>query len=153
MENLSTQQTLRLIKQKCQQRNLNFTIKRSKVLQVMLLAKKAVSAYDIVDAYHAKYQQKISAISVYRMLDFLMEAQLIHKLLSSSQFIVCSHITCNHVHKMPMLLICNQCHQVEEVEIGDGLPPVLKKSILPTGFLSQDQQLELHGTCLICQKL
>lgn len=153
MSDKNRQQTLQVVKQWCQQSDLTLTTKRSNVLQLMLVAEKALSAYDIVDNYVAQYQQKISAVSVYRMLDFLIKAGLVHKLSSSSQYIVCSHITCTHTHKMPMLLICNDCHQVEEIEIGNGLPPTLKKSLASTGFQLQDKQLELHGICLACQNL
>jgi Fur family zinc uptake transcriptional regulator len=144
-------ETLRLIKKSCQQNDLNFTIKRSNVMQLMLVEEKSLSAYDIVDAYHIQFRQKISPVSVYRMLDFLIEAQLIHKLSSNGQYIACSHITGSHSHEIFMLLICNSCHQVEEVEIDNGLPPTLAKSMAHTGFQLKDKQLELQGICLACQ--
>jgi Fur family zinc uptake transcriptional regulator len=153
MSNKSIQQTLQLVKQLCQQRDFNLTTKRSNVLRLMLVAEKALSAYDIVDRYAVQYHQKISAVSVYRMLDFLIKAGLVHKLSSNSQYIVCSHIGCTHTHKMPMLLICDDCHGVEEVEIGNSLPPTLKKNMASTGFQLHDKQLELHGICLACQNL
>ncbi len=153
MTDKNTQQTLKFVKQVSQQSGLNFTTKRSNVLQLMLAAKKTLSAYDIVDGYSVQYQQKISAVSVYRMLDFLINAGFVHKLSSNSQYIVCSHITCSHAHETPMLLICNSCHQVDEVAIGNELLPVLKKSAVSSGFQLQDQQLELHGICKPCQNL
>lgn len=153
MTDKNIQQTLQLVKQASQQSGLKFTTKRSNVLQLMLVAKKALSAYDIVDSYSVQYQQKISAVSVYRMLDFLINAGLVHKLSSNSQYIVCSHITCSHAHEMPMLLICNSCHQVDEVEIGNELSPALKKRAISSGFQLQDKQLELHGVCQSCQNL
>ena len=153
MTDKNTQQTLQFAKQVSQQNGLKFTIKRSNVLQLMLVSKKALSAYDIVDDYFVQYQQKISAVSVYRMLDFLINAGLVHKLSSNSQYIVCSHITCSHAHETPMLLICNSCHQVGEVAIGNELLPALKKSAASSGFQLQDKQLEFHGTCKVCQSL
>ena len=153
MTDKTTQKTLQVAKQMSQQNGLKFTTKRSNVLQLMLEAKKALSAYDIVDDYSVQYQQKISAVSVYRMLDFLINAGLVHKLSSNSQYIVCSHITCSHAHETPMLLICNNCHQVDEVAIGNDLLPALKKSAAPSGFQLQNKQLEFHGICKACQEL
>lgn len=151
MSDKKRQQTLQKVKQFCQQRGLKLTAKRSNVLQLMLTEKKGLSAYDIVDRYLVQYQQKISPVSVYRMLDFLIATGLIHKLSSDSQYIACSHITCSHRHKMPLLLICNSCHQVEEVAVAKELSPALENNIVSTGFQLQDKQLELHGICQNCQ--
>lgn len=151
MTDKNTQQTLQFVKQVSQQTGLKLTTKRSNVLQLILMAKKALSAYDIVDGYSIQYQQKISAVSVYRMLDFLINAGLVHRLSSNSQYIACSHITCSHAHETPMLLICNNCNQVDEVAIGNELLPALKKSAATSGFQLQDKQLELHGICKACQ--
>jgi len=119
----TTQQTLQFAKQVSQQNGLKFTTKRSNVLQLMLIAKEALSAYDIIDSYAAQYQQRISAVSVYRMLEFLINAGLVHKLSSNRQYIACLHITCSHAYQTPMLLICNRCHKVDEAAIGNKLLP------------------------------
>ena len=145
------QQTLQIIKQQCQQQGLSFTTKRRNVMQLLLEADKSMSAYDIADTYQRNYRQKISAVSVYRMLDFLIKAQSVHKLLSSNKYMACSHITCQHVHEVPLLLICNTCSQVKEFGIGKSLPSKLKEIMVSTDFKLQDQQLELHGLCADCQ--
>jgi len=147
------QQTLQLIKQQCQQQGLNFTVKRTNVMQILLEAGNALSAYDIADTYYANYKQKISAVSVYRMLDFLSEAQAVHKLLSSNKYIACSHSTCQHAHGVPLFLICDSCSHVEEMGVGESLPSQLKALILSTDFKIQDNQLELHGACSNCHEV
>jgi len=148
----NTQQTLQLIKQQCQQQGLSFTTKRTHVMRVLLEANKALSAYDIADTYYANYQQKISPVSVYRMLDFLIEAELVHKLLSSNKYLACSHSICQHAHEMPLFLICDACSEVKEIGIGASLPSSLKKLLVSENFKMQDKQLELHGACSNCQK-
>lgn len=147
------QKTLQIIKQQCQQQGLSFTTKRTNVMRVILEADEALSAYDIADAYRSKYKQKISPVSIYRMLDFLIEAQSVHKLLSSNKYIACSHTTCQHTHEMPLFLICDACSQVKEVGIGESLPSQLQQLMASTSFKAQDKQLELHGACSNCQKL
>ncbi len=151
--NKNTQEILQAAEKQCQKHDLRFTNKRSSVLQLMLLENKPLSAYDIMADYKTQYNQNISAVSVYRMLDFLIQAQLVHKLSSSSQYIVCSHITCHHTHETPQLLICDTCHQVEEIGIGTLLTSELEANIAATGFKLQRQQLELHGVCSSCQNL
>ncbi len=149
----NTQQILQLVQQRCQQKNLRLTSKRSNVLQLMLDENKPLSAYDIMASYQIYFQESISVVSIYRMLNFLIQAQLIHKLLSSNKYLVCSHITCSHVHEIPQFLICNTCHQVEEVGIGKSLVSELEANIVSTGFKLQRQQLELYGICSDCQHL
>lgn len=151
--NKNTQKILQAAQKQCLKHDLRFTSKRSNVLQLMLHENKPLSAYDIMADYKTQYNQSISAVSVYRMLDFLIHAQLVHKLASSSQYIVCSHITCHHAHETPQLLICDTCHQVEEIGIGTLLTSELEANIAATGFKLQHQQLELHGVCSSCQKL
>jgi len=147
------QQTLQAIKQQCQQQGLSFTTKRSNVMQLLLEADKAMSAYDIADAYQHHYRQKISPVSVYRMLDFLIKIQSAHKLLSSNKYMACSHISCQHVHEAPLLLICNACSQVNELGVGKSLSSRLKEIIVSTDFKLEDLQLELHGLCADCQNV
>ncbi len=144
------QQTLQSAKKQCQQQGLRFTAKRSNVLKLMLFEDKPLSAYDIMDVYKASYNENISAVSIYRMLEFLIDAQFVHKLLTSSQYIACSHIRCQHKHETPKLLICDRCHQVEEVSLGKSLASELELKIAATGFTLRHQQLELHGICTRC---
>ncbi len=144
------QQTLQVAQKQCQQQGLRFTEKRSNVLQLILHEDKPLSAYDIMDAYKARYNENISAVSIYRMLDFLIHAQFVHKILSSSQYIACSHIRCQHKHEAPKLLICDRCHQVEEVSLSKSLASELELKIATTGFTLHRQQLELHGVCTRC---
>ncbi len=151
MSDNNSQQILQVAQQQCQQQGLRFTTKRSNVLWLMLLEEKPLSAYHIMDIYKARYHQNISAVSVYRMLDFLIEAQFVHKLQSGSQYIVCSHISCQHAHEIPKLLICDSCHQVEEINTGKSLASELEMTIAKTGFKLHTQQLELHGLCTRCQ--
>lgn len=151
MSDNAVQQILQAAALQCQQQGLRFTTMRNNTLQLMLKQGEPLSAYDIMAIYKRRYQQDISAVSVYRMLDFLMQAQLVHKLLSSSQYITCSHIACQHAHEIPQLLICDRCHQVEEISAGDSLVSELEATAVGTGFKLHAQQLELHGICAHCQ--
>lgn len=151
MSDKTTEEVLQFAQQHCQQQGLRLTVKRSNVLQVMLDEAKPLSAYDIMAAYQAHFNQSISVVSIYRMLEFLIQARLVHKLLSSKQYLVCSHIRCSHAHKVPMFLICDNCNQVEEVGIKKSLVSELKANIVSTDFKLQDQQLELHGICSDCR--
>ena len=135
----------------CSRTGLRLTDKRCKVLKILLQTAKPLSAYDIADQFKSVYAGSLSAMSAYRMLDFLMQANLVHKLETSNQYLACSHIRCEHEHELPQFLICDQCHTVKEIGLGKQLLKELKVSIENTGFVLSSQQLELHGLCEACQ--
>lgn len=135
----------------CQQSGGRLTDKRRNVLLVLLRAQMPLSAYEIVDKYKEQFDDNIPAMSVYRMLNFLLEADLVHKLETTNQFLACSHIACEHKHEVPQFLICDKCHAVSEVSVHQQIISELKNSIEKTGFMMASQQLELHGICPSCQ--
>ncbi len=136
----------------CLQSGLRLTKKRRNVLQILLQEEEPLSAYDIVERYKKTIAEPLSAMSAYRMLDFLLAAGLVHKLETTNQYLACSHIICEHQHQIPQFLICDQCHKVEEVGLCKQLLDELKASIENTGFSLLSQQLELHGLCANCKK-
>jgi len=133
----------------CSRTGLRMTDKRCKVLKILLQAAEPLSAYEIADQFTV-FSESLSAMSAYRMLDFLMQAGLVHKLETSNQYLACSHISCEHEHELPQFLICDQCHTVKEIGLGKQLLKELKGSIENTGFVLSSQQLELHGVCKGC---
>lgn len=128
------------------------TDKRRNILLVMLQAEVPLSAYDIVDRYKTNFGETLAAMSAYPMLHALMEANLVHKLETTNQYMACSHITCEHEHEIPQFLICDRCHVAKEVGVRKQVMSELKASIEKTGFTLSNQQLELHGLCVNCKK-
>jgi Fur family zinc uptake transcriptional regulator len=142
--------SLQKAQSECNRSGLRLTDKRCKVLKILLQASEPMSAYDIADQFKYIFSESLSAMSAYRMLDFLMQANLVHKLETSNQYLACSHISCEHDHELPQFLICDQCHTVKEIGLGKQLLKELKVSIENTGFVLFSQQLELHGVCVVC---
>lgn len=144
-------QALQKAHSECSRSGLRLTDKRCNVLKVLLQAREPLSAYDIADHYRSEIGESLSAMSAYRMLDFLLQAGLAHKLETTNQYVACSHITCDHEHQVPQFLICDRCHTVKEVGVRRQLLHELKASIESSGFVLSSQQLELHGLCQRCQ--
>jgi len=90
-------------------------------------------------------------MSVYRMLKFLMQENLVHKLSLTNKYIACSHIACNHEHNIPQFLICDSCEQIQEVGVNKDIIQALRSSVENAEFSLNSPQLELHGTCKDCQ--
>ncbi len=149
MNNIET--ALEKAHSQCKRSGLKLTDKRCNVLKILLQSGEPLSAYDIADHYRSQIGEPLSAMSAYRMLDFLLQAGLVHKLETTNQYVACSHIACKHEHQVPQFLICDRCHSVKEVGLRKPLLNELKASIENTGFSLFSQQLELHGLCRQCR--
>ncbi len=145
-------QTLQAAQQHCQDKGLQFTNKRSEILELILQSDKPLSAYDIINIYQKQFAKVIASVSVYRILDFLIDAQLVHKLQSSNKYFVCAHIRCTHAHQLSQFLICDRCHQVREIDMQPMLTKMLKEAVSTVDFQLIDKAIELHGICFNCQQ-
>jgi Fur family zinc uptake transcriptional regulator len=145
-------QILKKSQEVCALTGAKLTNKRKNVLTVLLSSSTPLSAYDIVEKYRTQFNEVLPVMSVYRMLDFLIQEKLVHKLETAGQYMICAHITCDHPHEMPQFLICDHCHTVKEIGIKEPIMLELERSIQSTGFTMDKKQLELHGFCEHCQK-
>ncbi len=135
----------------CALAGVKLTDKRKNVLVVLLGSSTPLSAYEVVERYKTQFGEMLPVMSVYRMLDFLIQEKLVHKLETASQYMSCAHIACDHQHETPQFLICDHCGSVKEIGIKKHIMAELERSIQNTGFALAHQQLELHGVCKHCQ--
>jgi Fur family zinc uptake transcriptional regulator len=137
----------------CKESKVKLTDKRRNILSVLLSNDgRPMSAYNVADCYKEYFSSTIQVMSVYRMLDFLVEEDLAHKLESTNQYIACSHIACEHEHKTAQFLICDECQSVDEVILKEDVKSAIDKSVESKGFHIQQSQLELHGLCDRCSQ-
>lgn len=135
----------------CVEQGARLTQKRKQILMILLETDAPRSAYEVAELYRQQTQENIPVMSVYRMLDFLMQYSLVHKLSSTNKFIACSHIACEHSHQTPQFLICDKCQKVSEIGIDKKVINALEKSVGDKHFQLSGPQLELHGVCERCQ--
>ncbi|MEZ9903069.1 Fur family transcriptional regulator [Vibrio breoganii] len=138
---------------KCKQNGGQLTEKRKKILLCLTGTQKALSAYEVADLYKEQYGQSMSPMSVYRILDFLQEQGLIHRLQIANKYISCMHITCAHSHETAQFLICSNCFKVKEVSIDPTLISELRQNVADAGFVFASQQLEVNCLCEDCKNL
>jgi Fur family zinc uptake transcriptional regulator len=136
----------------CAEVGVRLTAKRKAVLVTLLSRKQALSAYELAEQYRRDHGESIPVMSVYRMLDFLAEQNLVHKLSAINKYIACAHISCAHEHETPQFLICDGCQRVSEVGVESATMASLGREIAATGFHLSGRQLELHGLCGDCFK-
>jgi Fur family zinc uptake transcriptional regulator len=92
------------------------------------------------------------AMSVYRILDFLEQQLLVHRLSTSNKYVSCSHIACDHKHfQATHFLLCEGCSSVEEVDATEEASEALEQMAKTVGFKLTTQQFELSGICTTCQ--
>lgn len=126
------------------------TEKRKRILELLLISKTPLSAYEVADNYNKTSDANIPAMSVYRMLDFLESEQLVHKLSSTNKYVACSHITCDHSHEIPQFLICYQCQAVKEIGIPKNIIQELNQRVNEADYTLVNPQLELQCLCQSC---
>ncbi len=148
---LDIDQIIKKSQEACELAGAKLTDKRKNVLIVLLASSTPLSAYEIVERYKTQFQESLPVMSVYRMLDFLIQEKLVHKLETAGQYMSCAHIACEHQHETPQFLICDRCGSVKEIGIKKHIIAELERSIQSTGFALAHRQLELHGVCKHCQ--
>ncbi len=129
----------------CEQRGSRLTDQRKDVLASIAESHVAVGAYEIIERMAARGPRP-APITVYRVLDFLLEHNLVHKIESRNAFVACA---CVHDNATPTLLICESCGVVDEI-----MQPLanenLQNAASANGFKINRTVIELSGTCQAC---
>ena len=137
--------------QRCRDRGSRLTPRRRQVLQALIEAGEPVSAYGLLEMCNTQDLDAMPAMSMYRILDYLVEQQLAHRLVSSKKYVACSHINCCTEHfQRTHFLICSECSQVREVEVSEALIASLSGLAGAEGFHLSSRQLEFSGVCNEC---
>jgi Fur family zinc uptake transcriptional regulator len=136
--------------QSCKAHGSKLTTKRKQVLSGLLQSDRAMSAYELVDYCKEVYGESPPPMSIYRMLSFLQDEHLVHKLNLANKYIACAHITCDHEHGVPQFLICGDCQRVEEITVGKSTINTLKRKVEEAGFHLTSPQLEINCRCNQC---
>ena len=134
----------------CKARGTRFTDKRKLVLIELVLAKRALSAYELSDLCAERCSETIPTMSIYRILEFLEGEHLVHRLKLANKFVACTHIHCSSDHGIPQFLICEQCSKVKEIHIKPASINELMAIAQSSGFKLVTPQLEMNCLCENC---
>jgi Fur family zinc uptake transcriptional regulator len=131
----------------CKEKGLRFTPLRRRVLELVWTSHKPVGAYDILQKLNRE-GRKAAPPTVYRALEFLIEAELVHRLDSLNAFVGCADPSSSHTGQF---LICRACRSVAELDDSD-ISNVVQQAASDLGFTAVQQMLEIQGLCRACQK-
>ena len=126
----------------CNQRGVQLTPIRHKVLELIWNSHQAIKAYDLLDQIRPT-NDAAKPSTVYRALDFLLEHGLIHRVESLNAFVGCRSSGSQHDQ---LLLICTACHNVEE-RAAPNVFSALADDMKKASFKPQRKTIEIHGIC------
>jgi Fur family zinc uptake transcriptional regulator len=130
----------------CRRKGLRFTAQRRRVLELVWNSHQPVGAYEILDQLTAD-GHRAAPPTVYRALEFLIEADLVHRLDSLNAFVGCPDPDNPHNGQF---LICRSCRSVTELDDAD-INAVVDRKAAALGFTAIHQTLEIHGQCQSCR--
>lgn len=137
---------VRAAEQACDKAGLQFTPLRRRVFAALAAGEGPLGAYDLVERLGR--EKRIAPISVYRTLDFLIEAGLIHRIATRNTYLPCCHA--QDAHDGTVFLVCTRCGGVDEV-----LAPDVARSVGGTaaaaGFKPGGRAVEVEGECAECR--
>ncbi len=121
---------------------------RKRILDVLEGAGHPLGAYEMIDLLAARTGKRPAPISIYRALDFLVEAGLVHRLASRNAFLACGHS--HKASEAVAFLICDSCGVVAETSsapVRSSLDAVATEA----GFSPRSRVIEVTGTCAACK--
>lgn len=131
-----------------ERKGLRLTPMRRQVLEEIAASHHAVGAYDILERLAKKQSTRLAPISVYRALDALVSAGVVHRLESRNAF-----FACHAEHAAPgaqqIVLACERCGTVAEIDNPDAFGAVRDAARLE-GFAISRALIEVMGVCRAC---
>jgi len=124
----------------------DLTRNQSLVLDALTKAEGPLSAYTILDRLREDGFR--APLQVYRALDKLLAAGLVHRLETLNAFVACAHPHC-HARGLVAFAICEGCGQVEEFS-DEVVRNRLGAWSAAKGFKAEKTMIEIRGHCAAC---
>ncbi len=131
----------------CRQKGVRLTSIRRRILELICSSHKAVGAYELLDLFREQ-DAKAKPVTIYRALDFLMDAGLVHKIESINAFIGCLQAETKH---QSIILICDHCKNAFELD-ATSIYQTISTMSTNIQFTPASLTIELHGLCFSCHK-
>lgn len=130
------------------EQGLRLTALRQRVLEEMAASHDAMGAYDVLDRLSRRTGERVAPISVYRAIDALLQAGLVHRLESRNAYFACHAPHDNR--QRHMALVCETCAKVVEVPAA-ALYDSIDTACTAQGFTLKSAVAEGFGLCAACR--
>ncbi|MFG1427366.1 Fur family transcriptional regulator [Roseixanthobacter glucoisosaccharinicivorans] len=132
----------------CSQKGMRLTPLRRRVMEALAQSHVPLGAYELVDRLGAAGERP-PPMSVYRVLDFLVNEGLAHRIESRNAFLACGHE--HDKDEVVVFLICEQCGDTREVR-SHAVGRDLSWAARAEGFEPRQRVLEIAGSCARCRE-
>jgi len=129
----------------CERRGLKLTPTRRRVLELVWSRHGPVGAYDLLSEI-AKAGRSSAPPTVYRALEFLIDAGLVHRIDSLNAFLGCDRAAEPHAGQF---LVCRNCKRVAEVD-DQRVERAARLTARDADF-TMDAPIEIKGLCKVCR--
>jgi Fur family zinc uptake transcriptional regulator len=129
-------------------RNLRFTKLRQQVFEEIAATHASIGAYEILARLGEK-GTRVAPISIYRAIDALLDAGVIHRLESKNAFFACRRTDHTSKGKRPIFLSCEKCGAVGEVD-GQHIFDLIGEAAKSAKFAPRIKFVEVQGLCPRC---
>lgn len=130
------------------EKNLRFTKLRQQVFAEIASTQGSIGAYDVLDRL-AQKGTRLAPISVYRAIDALMEAGVVHRLESRNAFFACRIV--HGEGRRQLVQACESCGAVIEID-GEVIFETIDKVSRASGFTPRVKYVEVSGLCPKCSR-
>ncbi len=133
-------------KERCGELGIKWTALREQVFRQIATSHKPVSAYDLIE-HMAKDGKRLAPVSIYRILEVLQQAGLVHRLESRNAFFAC--MTAHHKASEAISFICEDCGCVAELEAPVAFAAIGQAARIAQ-FTPRSAMVEVSGLCCDC---
>lgn len=130
----------------CRARRVQLTAIRRRVLELLIEAGGATSAYDLIRALKQRTGRPIAPPTVYRALEFLMAQGLVKRVECRNAYVARPH---PETEDRDALYVCSRCGVTAELA-DPRIDRLLVAQAMALGFRPSRRVLEIEGTCSRC---
>ncbi len=130
----------------CEHRGVRLTKLRKRVLEILWQRNIPIGAYDILDVLK-KERAGAAPPTVYRVLEFLVENGLVHRIERLNAYLGCRRPAERHTAQF---LLCRGCGAVAEMS-DKGIDEAIDDAARGMGFELSNSTIELEGLCPRCR--
>jgi Fur family transcriptional regulator, zinc uptake regulator len=138
---------MRFAEQLCRDKGLSFTPLRREVYALICQHAAPLGAYELLDLLK-RSRPNAAPVTVYRALEFLAAAGLVHRLAAINAFTACHGHAPGHGG---LLLVCRRCSNVIELE-DRRLERTISQSAADLRFETSSDPVEVKGLCEECRQ-
>ena len=142
----SQRERIALAESICEERGVQMTELRRRVLELLWASGEPTSAYQLIEAIKLRDSRPVGPPTVYRALHFLMEQGLVSRIESLNAYVPCVHPEREHDC---LFFICSGCRTSVELE-DPRIAGLLAEDAAVLGFVATRRTIEVEGMCAEC---